>query len=107
MSDQYPDIPDMHWLVPQLDLHTQLRQEQDRRAAAKLSRDELSIRIDKLITDWYTHTKLIDNLLGRVRCLEVELALAQSPPTTANNTAPKDYHYEWAAELLNDLQNKA
>lgn len=97
MSNDYPKIPDISWLTPQLDLHTQLRQEQDRRAAARLSRDELAILIDKLILDWYTHSNLIDNLLGRVRCLEVELALSSAPPAS---TEPSDEHYRWAAELL-------
>lgn len=97
MSNDYPKIPDISWLTPQLDLHTQLRQEQDRRAAARLSRDELAILIDKLILDWYTHSNLIDNLLGRVRCLEVELALSSAPPAS---TEPSEEHYRWAAELL-------
>ena len=105
MSDPYPAIPDMNWLTPQLDLHTQLRQEQDRRAAARLSRDEIAILADKLIIDWYTHSKLIDNLLGRVRCLEVELALSSAPASPS--TEPSAEHYRWAAELSGALRNTA
>lgn len=85
------------WFVPQLDLATQLRQELDRRAAASLPRLQLSELADKLIQDWYTHSTLIDSLLRRVRCLEVELALSDS---TVSSTEPKQHHYEWAKELL-------
>jgi len=86
MSPHDPVTHGTPWLTPQPEPHTQLRQEQDRRAAAKLSRDELSILADKLIVDWYTHSALIDSLLRRVRCLEVELALSkvQSTPTSSD-----------------------
>lgn len=107
MSDgSVPYKLDMHWLVPDLTLEVQLRRERDRRAAAHKSLDELAVIADKLIVDWYQHTTLIDNLLGRVRVLEVELALAQKPETNATSLAPKDYHYKWAAELLDDLRTK-
>ena len=104
MSSSWPEIPDMHWLTPNLDLHTQLRQEQDRRAAAHLSRDDLAVMTDKLIVDWYLHDNLINNLLRRVRCLEVELALSSAP---ASSTDPTAEHYRWAAELSNALRNTA
>ena len=87
----------MHWLVPQLDLQTQLRQEVDRRTAAHLSRDELAALTDKLIVDWYHQNKLIDNLLGRVRRMEVDLALRDAKPSTPE---PADEHYEWARQLF-------
>lgn len=85
MSPHDPVTHGTPWLTTQPEPHTQLRQEQDRRAAAKLSRDELSILADKLIVDWYTHSTLIDSLLRRVRCLEVELALSkvQGTPTSS------------------------
>lgn len=87
MSPHDPVTHGMPWLTAQPEPHTQLRQEQDRRAAAKLSRDELSILADKLIVDWYAHSTLIDGLLRRVRCLEVEVEVAlskvQDSPTSS------------------------
>lgn len=87
---------DMAWLTGELSLPSQLHQEMDRRAAAKLSRDELSILVDRLITDWYRHTTTIDALLGKVRHLQVEVALSSGvqgiPP-------PSPEHYELAKEL--------
>lgn len=84
------------WLTGELSLPSQLHQETDRRAAAKLSRDELSILVDRLITDWYRHTTTIDALLGKVRHLQVEVALSSGvqgvPP-------PSPEHYEIAKEL--------
>lgn len=86
----------MAWLTGELSLPSQLHQEMDRRAAAKLSRDELSILVDRLITDWYRHTTTIDALLGKVRHLQVEVALSSGvqgiPP-------PSPEHYELAKEL--------
>lgn len=102
MSSHDSATPGTSWLTAQPEPHTQLRQEQDRRAAAKLSRDELSILADKLIVDWYTHSTLIDSLLRRVRCLEVEVALSMvqstQPPSTAQ---PSPLAYE----LLRILQD--
>lgn len=100
MASEDAALPSMHWLVPQLDLQTQLRLELDRRTAAKLSRDELSVLVDKLIVDWYHRSALVDNLLGRIRSMEVELALLMVEPGPAD---PTEDHYEWAAELLRDL----
>jgi len=91
---------DMAWLVGELSLPSQLHQEMDRRAAAKLSRDELSILVDRLITEWYRHTTTIDALLGKVRHLQVELALSSGvqgiPPPSAE-------HYEMAKQLGSSL----
>lgn len=87
---------DMAWLTRELSLPSQLHQEIDRRAAAKLSRDDLSILVDRLITDWYRHTTTIDALLGKVRHLQVEVAISRDvqgvPP-------PSPEHYEMAKEL--------
>jgi hypothetical protein len=100
MANEDAALPSTHWLVPELDLQTQLRQELDRRTAAKLSRDELSVLVDKLIVDWYHRSALLDNLLGRIRSMEVEMALLMAKPSPA---APTEEHYEWAADLLRDL----
>jgi hypothetical protein len=84
MANEEAALPSTHWLVPQLDLQTQLRLEVDRRTAAKLSRDELSVLVDKLIVDWYHRSALVDNLLGRIRSMEVELALLMVEPGPAS-----------------------
>ena len=75
-----------HWLVPELSLQMQLRQEVDRRTATSLSRDEQAILLDKLIVAWYHHTVLVDNLLGRIRSMEVQLALSTATPGPAAPT---------------------
>lgn len=69
------------WFIPEPSLTAQLDREMDRRKAASLKRDELSELADKLIIDWYQHEAAVNLLLGRVRHLEVELALAKSKPT--------------------------
>lgn len=84
------------WFVPKLSVTSQLHQEVDRRAAARLSRDELAILTDKLIQDWYHHTALIDSLLGKVRSMEVKLALSSAPKLGE----PKEEHFTWAKQLL-------
>ena len=71
--------------------------EADRRAAAQLSRDELNMLCDKLICDWYQQRELIDRLLGQVRRMQVEMALATAPPAKQE---PEPQHLEWARELL-------
>jgi len=99
MASEDTSVPSAHWLIPQLDLQTQLRQEVDRRTAAHMSRDELAVLADKLIVDWYYRNQLVDNLLARVRHMEVELALSTAKPSTRT---PSAAHYEWAKELLEE-----
>lgn len=84
------------WFIPKLSVTAQLHQEVDRRAAARLSRDELANITDKLIQDWYHHTALIDSLLGKVRSMEVRLALSSAPKLEG----PKEEHFTWAKQLL-------
>ena len=85
------------WFIPTLSLQTELRMEADRRAAARLSRDELNVLADKLIRDWYQQRELIDRALGKIRHLQVEAALASAPPVKRE---PEPQHLEWARELL-------
>ena len=95
-DDPQPDSKqDAPWFLPELSVPTQLRQELDRRAAAKLSRDELSVLADKLILDWYKHSALIDRLLGRVRQMEVERALQNAKPLGPAT----EEHLEWVRHL--------
>jgi hypothetical protein len=84
------------WLTPDLSLPTQFEMEQDRRAAARMHPQQLAVKTDELIQNWYRQREMIDRLLGRVRQLEVEVALAGAPPLGG----PKQEHYEWAAEVL-------
>lgn len=86
------------WFIPTLSLPTELDMEIDRRKAAGLSPHELNMLVDKLIVDWYKQRELIDRALGKIRQLQVELALA-GPPMPASRE-PEPQHLEWAKELL-------
>jgi hypothetical protein len=87
-------------MVPNLSLETQLSRALDRRTAAHLCRDDLSIVVDALIVQVYGQKALIDSLLGRVRCLEVELVLARDARPLQ---LPSDEHQRWAREVLQGL----
>ena len=86
------------WLIPELSLPTQLEMECDRRAAARLGRDELAGKIDELIQAWYMQHSLINRMLGEIRQLQVKLALA-GPPVPSKRE-PEQRHLDWAQELL-------
>lgn len=88
------------WRLPDLTLETQLSRALDRRTAAHLCRDDLSILADRLIVQAYDQKVLIDSLLGRVRCLEVELVLARDARPLQ---PPGDEHHQWAREVLGGL----
>lgn len=64
-----------YWFTPELSLPRQLEREIDRRHAARMDRNDLSVLVDKLIVDWYRQNELVDRLLGKVRQLQVEVAL--------------------------------
>jgi hypothetical protein len=70
----------------------------DRRKAARLTHQELMILADDLILSWYQHRNVLDQALGRVRQLEVEVALAEAPAPPISQ--PKAHHFEWARQLL-------
>ena len=89
-----------HWFIPELSLPRQLEREIDRRHAARMNRDELSILVDKLIVDWYRQNELVDRLLGKVRQLQVEVALSAAPPA---NGEISDTHMLMAKELRTQL----
>ena len=86
------------WLIPELSLQSELEMECDRRAAARLSRDQLAGKIDELIQAWYMQHSLINRMLGEIRQLEVKLALA-GPPVPSKRE-PEQRHVEMARELL-------
>jgi hypothetical protein len=89
-----------NWMVPTLSLETELSRALDRRTAAHLCRNDLSIVVDDLIMRAYGQKALIDSLLGRVRCLEVELVLARDARPLQ---PPSDEHQRWAREVLQGL----
>ena len=72
--------------------------ERDRRLAARMSRDQLAERMDEMIQSWHRQQTMINRMLGRIRHLEVEVALA-GPPTPAKRE-PEAQHHQWAKELL-------
>ena len=86
------------WLIPELSLQSELEMECDRRAAARLSRDQLAGKIDELIQVWYMQHALINRMLGEIRQLQVKLALA-GPPVPSKRE-PEQRHVEMARELL-------
>lgn len=88
------------WMIPDLSLSTQFTMEMDRRKVKHIDRDHLEALADKLICDWYLHRNIIDSALGRIRHLEVELALMESIP---DMDEPDDHHWRWAKELLSEL----
>lgn len=85
------------WLNLELSLATQAAMEIDRRKAAQLGPHERAAMLDRLICDWYSQRSVIEQALGRVGHLEVELALQQAPPF---NPEPQPQHWRWARELL-------
>ena len=85
----------MESLVPVLSLQTQLEMECDRRAAARMSRDQLAIKTDELIQAWYTQQAMINQLLGELRQTQVKLALAGPPVPVPARRPP-----EMARDLL-------
>jgi hypothetical protein len=87
----------MNSLIPILSLPTQLEMELDRRAAARMSRDQLASKLDELIQQWYHQHALIDQLLGEVRHLQVQVALG---PPVPSKPEPEQRHVEMARELL-------
>lgn len=86
----------MESLVPVLNLQTQLEMECDRRAAARMSRDQLAIKTDELIQAWYHQHELINRMLGKIRQLQVQVALSGAPVLGE----PTAEHHQWARELL-------
>ena len=69
--------------------------EHQRRAAARMSRDQLVERCDELIQAWYQQQHLIIELQRKAANLQVELALKGAPPLGE----PTGDHHLWAREL--------
>jgi hypothetical protein len=86
------------FLSPKLSLPTQLDLELDKRAAARMSRQELLAKTQELIEAWYMQSAMLNGALGEVRQLQVKVALA-GPPTPAKR-GPEQRHVQWAMELM-------
>jgi len=89
--------PSCSWLIPKLSLITEAQMELDRRAAARMTREQLCALVDDLIISWYQHMSCLDQALGEVRQMQVKLALADAPKP--GWPAPSAEHYRWAQEL--------
>jgi hypothetical protein len=70
-------MADGPWFAPELSLSSQMEMEIDRRAAARMSRDELSIKADELIQAWYQHREAIQRASREIAGLQCKLALAE------------------------------
>jgi hypothetical protein len=89
------------FLAPTLSLPTQLEMEKDRRAAARMSRDQLAERLAEMIQTWYLQHQMINEMLGAIRQLQVQVALAGDPKPPRNEPEPQ--HYLWAAQVMAKL----
>jgi len=89
------------FLAPTLSLPTQLEMEKDRRAAARMSRDQLAERLDEMIQTWYMQHQMINEMLGAIRQLQVQVALA-GPPVPAKR-GPDPEHYVMARQVMAKL----
>ena len=78
-----------------LSLSRQLEMERERRAVARMSRDQLVERCDELIQAWHQQQQMISELQRVAGSLQVELALKGAPPLSG----PKADHYEMAYDM--------
>lgn len=69
--------------------------ESQRRAAARMSRDQLVERCDELIQAWHQQQQMISELQKVAGNLQVELALKGAPPLSE----PKADHYAMTADM--------
>jgi hypothetical protein len=76
-----------------------MEMEIDRRAAARMSRNQLAERVDDLIQAWYQHAAAIQRASREIAGLQCKLALAETPCTMGQNP-PRAEHHEWAREVL-------
>lgn len=86
------------FLTPTLSLPTQLEMECDRRAVARMSRDQLAAKMEEMIQAWYLQSAMLNGALGEIRQLQVKLALA-GPPVPSRR-GPEQRHVEMARDLL-------
>ncbi len=86
------------FLAPTLSLPTQLEMELDKRATARMSRHDLVAKMQEMVESWYMQQQMINDMLGAIRQLQVQVALAGDPKPARNEPEPQ--HYEWARELL-------
>lgn len=89
------------FLSPTLSLPTQLQMEMDKRAAARMGRQELVGRMQEMVESWYMQQQMINEMLGAIRQLQVQVALAGDPKPTRRDPEPQ--HVAWAAELITQM----
>jgi hypothetical protein len=89
------------FLAPTLSLPTQLEMELDKRTAARMSRDQLVAKTQELIESWYMQHQMINEMLGAIRQLQVQVALA-GPPVPAKR-GPDPEHYVMARQVMAKL----
>lgn len=89
------------FLSPTLSLPTQLQMEMDKRAAARMGRQELVGRMQEMVESWYMQQQMINEMLGAIRHLQVQVALAGDPKPPRNEPEPQ--HYIWAAQVMAKL----
>lgn len=92
------------FLAPTLSLPTQLEMEKDRRAAARMSRGQLAERMDEMIQTWYMQHQMINEMLGAIRQLQVQVALAGPPVPTKRGPDPE--HYVMARQVMAKLAQR-
>jgi hypothetical protein len=89
----------MVWWNPELSLPTQFDMARDRRALARLHRDELIQHADRLLVEWYRMREALNQGAREIAGLQCQLALAEQPCTQGHNP-PSAEHHEWAREVL-------
>ena len=72
--------------------------ELDKRTAARMSRDQLVAKTQELIESWYMQHQMINEMLGAIRQLQVQVALA-GPPVPAKR-GPEERHVVMARDLM-------
>lgn len=92
-------MADGPWFAPELSLPTQFEMAKDRRALARLHRDELIQHADALLIDWYRLREVAERACREIAGLQCKLALAEQPCTQGQNP-PRPEHYQWAQEVL-------
>ena len=86
------------FLCPTLSLPTQLEMEKDGPGAGRMSRDQLAEKMDEMIQTWYMQQQMINEMLGAIRQLQVQVVLAGDPKRAKRGPEPK--HMAWARDLM-------
>ena len=63
-----------------------------------MSRDQLAEKMDEMIQSWYLQHQMINEMLGAIRQLQVQVVLAGDPKPAKRG--PEQRHVAWARELM-------